>query len=195
MHWQVMDMTTPIELLFFGLLIGATAGVYMLGMLLWSIKQPENRTWPPDQATTAIKFRVWFMTTLIFASAFVLGVLDWNRFDWPPSARWTVGLPLILIGNLVVWRGVLKIGMAATSGEATGLVTTGLYRWSRNPQYAADIAILMGWGVLSASMWVLPVLVIGIAVLAIAPLAEEPWLEEVYGQEYRNYKASVRRFI
>ncbi len=190
-----MDMTTRIELHILVLLVGVAAGAYMFGMLLWSIAQPQKRMWPPVEATTAVKLHVWFMTTLIFASAFVLGILDWNRFNWPAPLRWTIGLPLILIGNLIVWRGVLKIGMAATSGEATGLVRTGLYRWSRNPQYAADIAILMGWGVLSASMWVLPVLGIGIAVLAIAPLAEEPWLEEVYGEEYRNYRTSVRRFI
>ena len=85
--------------------------------------------------------------------------------------------------------------MAATSGDATGLVTNGLYRWSRNPQYVADMAILIGWAILSASLWALPVLAIGIAVLAIAPLAEEPWLEEVYGEQYRIYKQTVRRFI
>ena len=89
----------------------------------------QARIWPPDTATTAIKFRVWFMTVSIFAAAFFLGVLDWNRFDWPASIRWGVGVPLIIIGNIVVWRGVNKIGMAATSGEATGLKTGGLYIW------------------------------------------------------------------
>ena len=89
----------------------------------------------------------------------------------------------------------LKIGMAATSGEATGLVTSGLYRWSRNPQYVADMAILIGWGVLSASLWTIPILAVGLAVLVIAPLAEEPWLEEVYGEQYRSYKKIVRRYL
>lgn len=177
------------------LAVGLMAGAYMLGVLLWSIARPEQRVWPPDHATAAIKFRVWFITVLIFAAAFLLGLLDWNRLDWPASIRWSIGLPLILVGNIVVWRGVHKIGMAATSGEASGLKTDGLYGWSRNPQYLADMTILIGWGILAASLWTLPILAIGCAVLLIAPFAEEPWLEESYGELYRTYKSTVRRYI
>lgn len=167
----------------------------MFSMLFWSYVYPHRRVWPPKEPTAANKFRVWFMTITIFAAAFALGLLDWNRFGWSPAVRWPIGLSLILIGNLVVWRGVLKIGLAATSGEATGLITSGLYGWSRNPQYVADMAILIGWGILSASLWTLPVLAVGLAVLAIAPLAEEPWLQEVYGEQYRSYKKEVRRYL
>ena len=135
------------------------------------------------------------MTVSIFAAAFFLGVLDWNRFDWPASIRWGVGVPLIIIGNIVVWRGVNKIGMAATSGEATGLKTSGLYSWSRNPQYMADVIILIGWGVLAASLWALPVLSIGLAALLVAPFAEEPWLQEKYGAPYQEYKLNVCRYL
>ena len=190
-----MDMTIPIDLKTFILAVGLVAGGYMFSMLLWSYVYPHRRVWPPKEATAAIKLLVWFMTITIFAAAFVLGLLDWNHFEWSPIVRWSIGLPLVLVGNLVVWRGVLKIGMAATSGEATGLVTGGMYGWSRHPQYVADMAILIGWGVLSASLWALPVLLIGVTVLTIAPFAEELWLEEVYGEEYRTYKRTVRRFI
>lgn len=119
------------------LAIGMIAGGYIFGILLWSIARPAHRIWPPYNVTAAIKFRVWFLAVLIFPAAFFLGVLDWNRFDWPASVRWGIGLPLILFGNIVVWRGVHKIGMAATSGEAAILKTNGLYSWSRNPQYVA----------------------------------------------------------
>ena len=185
----------PIEPKILFLIIGMLAGIYMLGMLLWSIVYPERRIWPPTRATNMVKIRVWLMTVAIFTAAFFLGLLDWNRFRVPELIRWYVGFPLILIGNTIVWWGVGKIGMAATSGEASGLKTDGIYSWSRNPQYAADITILFGWGVLSASLWALPVLTLGFAVLAVAPFAEEPWLEEAYGKEYRNYRNKVRRFI
>ncbi len=185
----------PIESYVATLLIGMISGAYMLGMLIWSAAYPEKRVWPPDHATNAIKFRVWFMTILIFSTAFILGLMDWNRFEWPATIRWLTGVPLILIGNIVVWNGVLKIGMDATSGDATGLITDGLYGWSRNPQYVADIVILIGWGLLAASLWILPILSVGILVLLIAPLAEEPWLVEIYGEPYLIYKTKVRRYI
>ena len=185
----------PIDLNVVVLTIGLVSGAYMFTMLLWSTIYPERRLWPPRKATIAIKLRVWLLTITIFAAAFFLGLLDWNGLGWPTPLRWGIGLPLILIGNLIVWWGVQKIGMEATSGEATGLVTDGLYRWSRNPQYVADMAILIGWAILSASYWTFPVVAVGIAVLAIAPLAEEPWLEEMYGEKFRNFKKRVRRYI
>ncbi len=177
------------------LAIGIAAAGYMLGMLLWSIARPDQRTWPPQLATTVIKFRVWVITTTIFAAAFLLGIMDWNRFSWPASMRWGVGLPLVVLGNIAVWWGVNKIGYAATSGEASGLKTDGLYAWSRNPQYVADITILIGWGILAASPWALSVFALGFVVLVIAPFAEEPWLEERYGNSYREYRSKVRRYL
>lgn len=188
-------MTMPADFRVLITVVGVAAGSYMLVILLWSTAKPQQRIWPPDNATAAIKFRVWFMTILIFAAAFLLGALDWNRFEWPASVRWGIGLPLVAIGNVVVWRGVHKIGLAATSGEASRLKTDGLYGWSRNPQYVADIAILIGWGVLSASLWALPILGIGVLVLFVAPFSEEPWLEQTYGDDFRRYKSEVRRFL
>lgn len=188
-------MTMPIDLRILILAIGFAAAAYMLGMLLWSIVRPEQRIWPPQHATTGIKLRVWTITTAIFAAAFLLGLMDWNRLGWPASLRWGIGLPLVILGNIAVWWGVSKIGYAATSGEASGLKTDGLYAWSRNPQYVADIAILIGWCILAASLWALPVLTLGFAVLVIAPFAEEPWLEERYGVAYREYRSKVRRYF
>jgi protein-S-isoprenylcysteine O-methyltransferase Ste14 len=186
-------MSIDLRILILG--IGIAAAAYMLGMMLWSIARPEQRTWPPQTATTGIKLRVWTITTTIIAAAFLLGLIDWNRFGWPASLRWGIGLPFVILGNIAVWWGVNKIGYAATSGEASGLKTDGLYAWSRNPQYVADITILIGWGILAASVWALPVLAFGFAVLLIAPFAEEPWLEERYGTSYREYRSKVRRYF
>ena len=151
MHLKVMGTTMPIDPKPLVLAAGLLAGSDMLAILSWSIIRTDKRLWPPKEATDAVKLRVWPITVLIFGAAFVLGLMDWNRLDWSALARWGIGLPLIVIGNLVVWRGVHFIGIAATSGEATVLKTDGLYSWSRNPQYLANIAILIGWGVLSAS--------------------------------------------
>lgn len=188
-------MTDQNEAYYLALAVGLLAGAYMLGMLLWSIAYPQRRVWPPAKATTGFKVRVWSVTILMFGAAFTLGLMDWNRLDWPAFIRWGIGLPLVIIGNVIVWRGVSKIGMKGTSGEATGLKTDGLYSWSRNPQYMADITILVGWVILSASLWPMPVLFLGLLSLLVAPLAEEPWLREQYGAAYQDYKRSVRRYL
>lgn len=133
------------------------------------------------------------LTVAIFASAAVQGLCDWNVLDLPPQVRWGVGIPLIVVGNSVVWSGVYQLGNRATSGEAVKLRTTGIYEYSRNSQYVADIAILVGWGVLCASAWAIPVVLFGVIALLIAPIPDEPWMEMTFGATFRKYRLSVRR--
>lgn len=190
-----MDTTMLTEIKILTVLIGGIAGLYLIGTLAWSIAYPEHRIWPPKKATKSIKIRVWAATIAIFLATFVLGISEWNSMGWPAAIRWGVGISLIVAGNLIVWAGVMKIGFAATSGEVAELKTDGLYRYSRNPQYMADMAILIGWAVLSASGWAAFIAAFGVLALAMAPFAEEPWLEENYGQQFRHYKNRVRRYI
>ncbi|MPZ24249.1 MAG: DUF1295 domain-containing protein [Dehalococcoidia bacterium] len=174
---------------------GLLAVLSLLAAVLWSISVPSRRVWPPKRQTAAGKATVWALTLVAFGCAAWLGIGDWNAFQLNPVLRWGVGLPLIIVGNVIVWMGVLEIGFAATSGEATGLRTGGLYRYSRNPQYVADMAMVAGWAVLSASSWLLPLAVAIVALLALTPLAEEAWLREVYGPEYARYRQKVRRYL
>ena len=190
-----MSMTPFLALKTISILIASVAGLYLLIALGWSILRPDRRVWPPKEATTGLKVRVWAATIAIFAAGFAVGLIDWNELNWPAGLRWGVGLSLIILGNLVVWSGVMNIGFDATSGEVDVLKTDGLYAHSRNPQYVADMAIILGWAVLSASSLAFVLAFGGILILGLAPFAEEPWLEENYGQKYRDYKARVRRFL
>ncbi len=184
-----MDIATAAT--FFGLI----ASGLLLAMLVWSIAVPDKRLWPPISSTVTAQFLVWVPTIAIFASAFVLGIIDWNRFEWPAWLRWGIGLPVIVICNWIVWRGVLKLGIATTSGAVGQLKTDGIYRYSRNPQYMADIGILVGWAILSGSGLTLPVAGAGILVLLIAPLAEEPWLAKIHGDAFKRYCNRTRRYL
>lgn len=176
------------------LVTGLLAASILIIAMVWSLAYPDHRLWPPRHSTLASKVVVWGLTLVIFCSAILLGINDWNGIGWP-SFRWIIGVPLVVLGNVVVWRGVAEIGFEATSGDDTGLETSGLYEYSRNPQYVADIAILVGWFVVSASLWVLPVVLAGIALLLLAPFAEEVWLEDHYGEDYRAYREKVRRYF
>lgn len=175
--------------------VGSIGGAYLFGALLWSIIFPDKRFWPPKQSTIGLKVRVWSATIAIFLATFLLGLIEWNNLQFPLAVRLPIGVPLIVLGHFVVWAAVAKIGFGATSGEVDQLKTDGLYAYSRNPQYVADMAILIGWAILSASMWAIIFATIGVLVLVVAPLSEEPWLEENYGRAYRTYRSKVRRFL
>ena len=71
-----------------------------------------------------------------------------------------------------------------------------LYAYSRNPQYVADMAIILGMGrALGVEFGLCSSARSAFFILGLAPFAEEPWLEENYGQQYRDYKTSVRRYF
>ena len=75
------------------------------------------------------------------------------------------------------------------------LQTGGFYRFSRNPQYVADIGMVLGWMVLTAAPLVILVGFAAIIVLAAAPFSEEPWLGLQYGSDFDKYAKHVRRFL
>lgn len=165
------------------------------GMLAYSVVRPSQRIWPPPAQQTWQYYVVWLLTILCFGGFIVVGLVDWNSFEWSPWFRWPVGVGLIVVGNILAWVGVRQLSLKTTSGHAGQLVTEGLYKHSRNPQYIGDITIIAGWAILSASPWAIPLCLGGIAAFVITPFAEEPWLEELHGDAYRGYRLRVPRFF
>ncbi|CUH60857.1 phosphatidylethanolamine N-methyltransferase family protein [Thalassobacter stenotrophicus] len=178
-------------LAFFGLVIAAAT----LASILWSIAYPDRRIWPPQQYTAITPILIWVPTFSLFGILIVLGVLGWGDLAFPSWLRFGLGTPLIVIGNVVVWSEVAHFGVPQTGGAKGALRIAGMYRYSRNPQYLADIVIVAGWIILSAAPWTIAVGLPAIMVLAIAPFAEERWLIEQYGQPYEDYRSKTRRFL
>lgn len=183
-------MMQPV-LIVFGLVIAAAT----LAAILWSIAYPKRRFWPPKRYTNATPILVWVPTFTLFGILIVLGFMNWGSLPIPTWLRFVAGIPLIVAGNVIVWSEVAQFGIAQTGGAKGSLRTGGMYRYSRNPQYVADIAMIIGWIVLCASSGAALIGFAGIAVLIAAPLAEEPWLKEQYGSAFEDYSAKVRRFL
>jgi len=77
-----------------------------------------------------------------------------------------------------------------------GLVTAGLYKYTRNPMYVGLLTILFGYAVWLGSVTpflVLPLFYWLITNMQIKP--EERILEAKFGREYRDYKNKVRRWL
>ena len=75
-------------------------------------------------------------------------------------------------------------------------MTAGIYRVSRNPMYLGFAILLLAWAVFLASPWMLlgvPAFMMFISRFQIQP--EERALESLFGEEFRDYKARVRRWL
>jgi len=180
-----------------GVLIGWGLGIAgcTLAAILWSIAVPSRRIWPPRRYGPLTLLLVWGPTFALFGIIVALGILGWGELEIAVWLRYGVGIPMIVLSNVAVWYEVSHFGIAQTSGSEGSLRTGGLYRYSRNPQYVADIVMVLGWCLLSASYGTIIVGMVGIIVLLAAPVAEESWMQERYGSDYDAYASRVRRFL
>ena len=126
-----------------------------------------------------------------------------NIFPLPigvPESFRPMGIAICLFGVAVA---ILVNGTFKRKGTAiepwkptTSIVTTGFYRWSRNPIYLGFCMFNIGIGLAANNLWITLSAIPGaILVYYIAIEKEESYLEEKFGQEYLDYKAKVRRWI
>ena len=109
------------------------------------------------------------------------------------------GTVMVLGATALMLAAQLDLGaswrVGIDEGARPGLVTGGLYRYSRNPIYVAMLTALLGFALLLPS-WISLGLLIG-AGLGIRRHVrdEEAYLARTYGEEYRRYAARVGRFV
>jgi len=161
----------------------------------WSVACPSKRIWPPPKKSSW----QYAITWILFYFAFILNgsfiLLDWNSWLFTSNARFYLGIPIAIIGLLLVSWGVFTLGVKNTSGLKDGFKTSGPYKFTRNPQYFGDMLLFIGVILISNSLYVLIANMLLILVFAITPLAEEVWLEGIYGDEYKEYKNITTRFL
>ena len=107
----------------------------------------------------------------------------------------------IIAGSFLIMPFVLsRFHRAKTTFDsrkaATTLITTGPYRYTRNPAYVSLTLLHLSIGIVADSIWVLAALVPAVLVTHYGViLREEEYLEKKFGEAYRDYKRSVRRWL
>lgn len=120
------------------------------------------------------------------------------------SIPWRRSLAVVLftMGFLCGVSGVLNFRKARTTvhpgrpEHAAKLVTTGIYRLTRNPMYLGLLLMLAGWALVLANvlaLLLLPGFVICMNGLQILP--EERILGAKFGAEFEAYARTVRRWL
>jgi protein-S-isoprenylcysteine O-methyltransferase Ste14 len=134
-----------------------------------------------------------------------LALMALLRWLWPittPFPRpWSLlGIVPILAGLLVGRSGIVQFRRARTNirpfREADTLVTTGPFRFSRNPMYLGLVLVLLGaWILLGALSPVLGVVVFMVMADRWYIAFEERMLQQKFGPVYDAYRSRVRRWI
>lgn len=139
---------------------------------------------------------------LIYALPLLAGVglqHFWPRAVIPAGWAGIVG-PMVTALGLVGLPAVLAFRRLGTPPEpwrpSTALVLTGPYRFTRNPMYLGFTLIYLGISLWVNSLWPLLFLPLVLVVMVRGVIVrEEAYLERRFGDTYRTYRATVRRWL
>lgn len=145
---------------------------------------------PPPVVALVLAFAMWLATSASGALAFAL------------PYRLEIALAIAALGGAISAAGVVSFRRARTTvnptrpDAASSLVTTGVYRFTRNPMYLGLFLVLAGWAIYQANAVTFagPLLfVLYMNRLQIAP--EERALAARFGAAFDDYRHRTRRWI
>ncbi len=143
------------------------------------------------------------MPPLIYLAFLAVGLLLDYLFPvpvLPNSIQYAVGFGIMIAPALIMPFVLLRFKKANTNFDpgkpTTRIITTGPYRYSRNPSYVSLTMLYLGIAIAADSVWVLAGLIPTLVVMHYGViLREEQYLAEKFGEAYLQYKRSVRRWL
>ncbi len=133
-----------------------------------------------------------------------MGLIAWvsPTIEVANTLRFPVGGLIMALGAFVVVQGARTFWRNKTTidpvdiGRATTLVTSGIFRFSRNPMYAGFTTVLIGWAAWLAAPWAL----LGPVAFALFTdrfqiIPEERMMQAQFGQAYDDYRARAPRWV
>jgi protein-S-isoprenylcysteine O-methyltransferase Ste14 len=145
---------------------------------------------PPLALVLVLAWAMWFAAMQLPSLAITL--------PWPHGLAVTISG----VGILFLFAGLYEFQKAKTSfnpmkpDAASSVVSTGIYRVSRNPMYVGFLILLTAWAIFLSHplpFLFLPVFVAYMNRFQISP--EERALSAKFGNEYEAYKQSIRRWL
>jgi len=145
---------------------------------------------PPVFVAIIAALLMWLMA-IIIPSITIFGVL-----------RVVLIIASILFGGFFALSGVISFKKASTTVNPTtpeassALVTSGIYQRTRNPMYVGFVFWLFAWACFLNNLFTLAVVagfVVYMTKYQIKP--EEKALSGIFGQEYRDFMQSVKRWL
>ncbi|HIB32593.1 MAG TPA: DUF1295 domain-containing protein, partial [Candidatus Marinimicrobia bacterium] len=102
---------------------------------------------------------------------------------------------LFLIAFPVGISAIYQLSFKQTLGLRGKIITSGVYRFTRNPQYVTHVLLIAAIVLATNSSLAL---IAGIPYsiwFILAPFTEEQWLKDQFGKEYETYCHRVPRYI
>jgi len=146
-----------------------------------------------------VKIHPPIVALIFIAVAFLLGRFVLGSFIAPGALR-NIGFALTIVGVLCGIGAFMEFRKVHTTldphGSVKQLVTSGIYRFTRNPIYLGFLLMVIGFPLNSgfySGILVAPFFVVTMNRLVIEK--EEAYLEKKFRDVYTSYKSRVRRWL
>ncbi len=184
MTWLYTGLTVSIA-------IWIVLAIYVFGQ----IKKIYDKGDPYTTKLLTVWFVMWAFhhTPVILASVYGVWPLPINKI-----VAGAGGAIIFLSGIIILTAGMGTFGSYDRSAgkDTSKLITGGIYRWSRNPQFIGWGLILLGVSFAGPSGFALALTILFMMVLHWYTVRlTEPYLERLHGEAYLVYKSKAARWI
>lgn len=145
---------------------------------------------PPPAVALLLAIAMWLVTFVSSALSFAL------------PARLAIALALAALGGAISAAGIVSFRRARTTvnptrpDTASALVSTGIYRLTRNPMYLGLFLVLAGWAIyLTNAVAFAGPLLFALYIDRFQIVPEERALAAKFGTAFDNYRRRTRRWI
>ncbi len=186
---QGIGMTTML------FMIGAMVAAVLLGLLVLTLLFPPFRIWPTPGPGSWQGYVFWPLFRSLNVLCFAVAITDRTTVLGLPAWLRLIAFALLAASIALFIYSFRVLGRDNSYCAQDGLVTGGIYRWTRNPQNAMLVVVYacLAFTADSAPSYVLCASMMAVYTLMVK--AEEPWLEAAYGEPYRRYCNRVPRFF
>lgn len=175
----------------------AMAIVIIAGLGIWClvrIRREYQRRQDLSAWSVAI---VWTLYLFHLGTTVTASVMGKWPLDISQEVGYWTGIPLLIGGAAICAAGIWQFhSLKRMSGQdTTRLVTSGIYRWSRNPQNVGWTLFLVGIALPGRSGLAFALTVLFWMLFIYYVPMEENYLEAVFGENYRAYLQWSHRFL
>ena len=139
----------------------------------------------------------------IYLIAILIGVMIDYFFPFsfmPENFQLPLGLLIILLAAILMALGIREFKKAETNVSpnkpVTAVITSGPFRYTRNPLYVSLSFVLIGIGIWLDNIWIITMLVPVLILIHYGVVKrEEQYLTKKFEEKYLIYRGSVPRWF
>jgi protein-S-isoprenylcysteine O-methyltransferase Ste14 len=156
---------------------------------------------PPE---TSAHIHPWKISDVVIFPLLALALAaEWlwpTGFGLPRVVSLAGGLAAAFAGLDLIRRSKRALDAAdqpsLPGAPTTELVTSGPFRWSRNPNYLGAIIAMLGGALAVDSLWLIAAAGLTLGILTFWMIRpEERYLEDRFGKTYEDYASRTRRWL